>query len=107
LFFAFLEIFSISNQLSKTTHSHSTKCQNIQTAQNQPRSLSSSILLQWLGFGFGWPEAQNRDQTLGLRSDFPVFALTIAGAQVRSLLLLIQSTALSTSVQARRSFATS
>jgi len=35
-----------------------------------------SLVLQWLGFGFGWPLLLGltcRDQTLGLRSDVPLY----------------------------------
>jgi len=50
--------------------------QNFKTTQRpkiQPQSLSSYLCLQWLGFVLGWPLAQNRKQTLGLRSVFPVY----------------------------------
>ncbi len=48
-----------------------------------------SLVLQWLGFGFGWPllpRLTYRDQTLGLRSVVPQLpALNIGEPEVRSL----------------------
>jgi len=63
-------------KLKPTTNSHSAKCQNIVTLDDERGALGSwKILnqLQWLGFGLLVnPQGFDRDQTLGLRSIIPL-----------------------------------
>ena len=70
LVFAFLEIFFQSQSASQVTLAQHKMSKHPDGTKSTAEPKLLIFLLQWLGFGFGWPEAQNRDQTLGLRSDF-------------------------------------